>query len=82
MGAKILVVDDEKKVTTFLSRVLGEIEGFFVEVAETAEEALQKIESVTFDLVLVGFKLPKGGSWGSGLEISFLFTSPSPSPYW
>jgi DNA-binding response OmpR family regulator len=58
MGAKILVVDDEKEVRTFLSRALGEIEGFSVEVAETAEEALQKIESVTFDLVLVDFKLP------------------------
>ena len=58
MEAKILVVDDEKEVTTFLSRALREIGGFSVEVAETAEGALQKIRNTMFDLVLVDFKLP------------------------
>jgi ActR/RegA family two-component response regulator len=58
MGTKILVVDDEMQVRTFLSRALDEMGGFSVEVAETAEEALQKIEGTMFDLVLVDFKLP------------------------
>jgi CheY-like chemotaxis protein len=51
MGAKILVVDDEMEVRTFLSRALDEMGGFSVEVAETAEEALEKIERTMFDLV-------------------------------
>ena len=58
MGARILVVDDEMEVRAFLSKALSEIGGFSVEVAVTAEEALQKIEDTVFDLVLVDFKLP------------------------
>lgn len=58
MGAKILVVDDEIEVRTLLARALGEMGGFSVEEAETAEEALQKIQDNVFDLVLVDFKLP------------------------
>ena len=58
MGAKILVVDDEKEIRTLLARALGEMGGFSVEVAETGEEALQKIENALFDLVLVDLKLP------------------------
>lgn len=59
MGTKILVVDDDEEVRAVLFRTLSEVGGFSVEVAGTAEEALQKIESATFDLVLVDFKLPE-----------------------
>jgi len=58
MGARILVVDDEKEMRSLLSRALGEMGGFAVEVAETAAEALQKIENTTFDLVLADLRLP------------------------
>ena len=58
MREKILVVDDDKQVTGYLSKVLSEVAEFSVEVAETAEKALQKIQSVMFDLVLVDLKLP------------------------
>jgi DNA-binding response OmpR family regulator len=58
MQKKILVVDDDKHVRGYLSKVLGEVGGFSVEVAETAEEALQQIQNVMFDLVLVDLKLP------------------------
>jgi CheY-like chemotaxis protein len=54
----ILVVDDDKQVRGYLSTMLSEVGSFSVEVAETAEEALQKIQSVRFDLVLVDLKLP------------------------
>jgi len=59
MGTKILVVDDEEQVRTYLSKVLSTTGDFSVEVAETAEEALEKIQSGVFDLVLVDLKLPK-----------------------
>jgi DNA-binding response OmpR family regulator len=58
MRERILVVDDDKQVTGYLSKMLSEVAQFSVEVAETAEEALQKIRSVKFDLVLVDLKLP------------------------
>jgi DNA-binding response OmpR family regulator len=58
MQARILVVDDEEDARTFLAKALAEIGGFSVEVAVTAKEALQHIESTLFDLVLVDFQLP------------------------
>jgi len=58
MRDRILVVDDDKQVRGYLSIMLSEVGSFSVEVAETAEEALQKIQSVMFDLVLVDLKLP------------------------
>jgi DNA-binding response OmpR family regulator len=58
MTEKILVVDDDKQVSGYLSSALSEVAGFSVEVAETGEIALQKIQSVMFDLVLVDLKLP------------------------
>ena len=58
MRATILVVDDEEQVRTFLSKALVEAGGFSVEVAETAEESLGKIQNYVFDLALVDFKLP------------------------
>jgi CheY-like chemotaxis protein len=58
MGARILVVDDDKQVRGYLSTMLNDVAGFSVEVAESAEEALQKIRGAMFDLVLVDLKLP------------------------
>ncbi len=58
MGAKILVVDDEPEVRTFLAKALGEMGGFSVEVAASANESLRKIEDSVFDLVLVDYRLP------------------------
>jgi DNA-binding response OmpR family regulator len=59
MGTKILIVDDEEQVRTYLYKVLTITGDFSVEVAETAEEALEKIRDMDFDLVLVDLKLPK-----------------------
>ena len=58
MRDRILVVDDDKQVRGYLSTMLSEVGSFSVEVAESAEEALQKIQSMMFDLVLVDLKLP------------------------
>jgi ActR/RegA family two-component response regulator len=58
METRILVVDDDEQVRSYLSRALDERGGFSVEVAATAEEALRKIENAVFDLVLVDLKLP------------------------
>ncbi len=58
MGPKILVVDDELEIRTLLARALSEMGGFSVDVAETAEGALQKIETTPYDLVLADVQLP------------------------
>ncbi len=60
MGAesRILVVDDEKEIRGFLSKALTRLGGFKVELAESGEDALQKIEREPFDLVLTDLKMP------------------------
>ena len=59
MESRILVVDDEKEIRGFLSKALTRIGGFQVELAESGEEALQKMEKDPFDLVLTDLKMPK-----------------------
>lgn len=58
MKKKILVVDDDKQVRGYLSKVLTEVGGFSVDLAETTEEARQKIQRAAYDLALVDLKLP------------------------
>jgi two-component system sensor histidine kinase/response regulator len=59
MGNRILVVDDEKEIRDFLKKALSRMGGFHVDLAETGEEVLKKIEEETFDLVLTDLKMPK-----------------------
>ena len=61
---KILVVEDEKKVASFIKRGLEE-EGFTVELAKDGEEGLKLINDETFDLILMDLMLPKM----DGLEV-------------
>jgi signal transduction histidine kinase len=56
---RILVVDDEKEIRDFLSKAITRMGGFHAELAESGEEALQKIEKEPFDLVLTDLKMPK-----------------------
>jgi heavy metal response regulator len=55
---RILVVEDEKKVASFIERGLTE-EGFEVEVAYDGEEGVAKAEQGSFDLILMDVMLPK-----------------------
>jgi len=54
---RILVVDDEKEIRALLSKALTHLGGFQVELAESGEEALQKMEREPFDLVLADLKM-------------------------
>ncbi|OQY20395.1 MAG: DNA-binding response regulator [Desulfobacteraceae bacterium 4572_35.1] len=54
----ILVVEDEKKVASFIQRGLEE-EGFTVEIAVNGEEGSEKAESNHYDLILLDIMLPK-----------------------
>ena len=53
----ILIIDDEKNIRQSLSGILTD-EGHSVELAETGEEGLQKMETSLFDLVFLDVKLP------------------------
>jgi two-component system response regulator AtoC len=54
---KILVVDDEEGMREGLKKALL-IEGFSVQTAANAKEALQKLEKGGFDLAFVDYRLP------------------------
>ncbi len=54
---KILMVDDDKSILRSLSRILQKC-GYQVETAETGKDALGKIKSNHFDLVLFDIRLP------------------------
>ncbi|RMF45708.1 MAG: DNA-binding response regulator [Deltaproteobacteria bacterium] len=64
MSARILVVEDEKKVASFIKRGLEE-EGFVVELAADGEEGLSLATEKKFDVVLMDLMLPKR----DGLEV-------------
>ena len=55
---RILVVEDERKVSTFIQRGLEE-EGFSVDVAYDGEEGVKKAETQPYDLILMDVMLPK-----------------------
>lgn len=55
---RILVVEDEKKVASFIKRGLEE-ENFSVDMAYDGEEGLYMAESNPYDLILMDLMLPK-----------------------
>lgn len=65
MAKKILVVDDEKPISDIIKFNL-EKEGYEVVVAFDGEEALEKVESESPDLIILDLMLPKI----DGLEVA------------
>jgi len=61
---KILVVEDEKKIASFIKTGLEE-EKFLVDVAFDGEEGYEKATNNTYDLILLDIMLPKK----NGLEL-------------
>lgn len=53
-----LIVDDEKEVLKLLTNIIIDF-GFEVDVAADGQEALEKIRSKKFDLVITDLKMPK-----------------------
>jgi PAS domain S-box-containing protein len=72
--AKILVVDDEPVIREFVSQVLGE-QGHHVETANNAADALMKVKSKRYRLILLDIKMPGM----SGIELYRQFQKIAPS---
>ena len=64
-GQKILIVDDEADVCTVVKDAL-EYEGYATDVATTPNQALQFLDTMTYDLILIDIRLCGGMS---GIDI-------------
>ena len=62
---KVLIIDDEEKISTLLSKIIG-LEGFEVLQAADEKKGLQKLETADIDVVICDVKLPDS----SGLELA------------
>jgi len=56
-GARVLIVDDEKAIRDGLQKVL-EIEGYQTEMSHNGYSAVEKLQSIEFDLVITDLKMP------------------------
>ncbi len=57
METRILVVDDEISMREFLG-ILMEREGYHVDLADSAESAISRLQSTSYDLVISDVKMP------------------------
>src|SRR5919197_5409327 len=56
-AAHILVVDDDRRIRALLSRILI-AEGYRVTTAGDAAEAIARLKSLTFDLIILDVMMP------------------------
>ncbi|SHK64771.1 sigma-54-dependent transcriptional regulator [Epilithonimonas mollis] len=71
---KILIIDDEEKIRTLLSRIIS-LEGFEVFQASDVKNAKKRLEVSEIDVVISDVKLPDG----SGVEFSKIIKNKYPS---
>lgn len=55
--AKILVVEDDEKVSKILTKILKE-KGYIVNTAKNGKEAIESIEAISYNLALIDVRLP------------------------
>lgn len=71
---KVLIIDDEEKIRTLLSKIIG-LEGFEVLQAGDAKSSLKKLEAADIDVVICDVKLPDC----SGVEFSKIIKEKYPA---
>jgi two-component system OmpR family response regulator len=71
MGAKVLIIDDERDTCTLLKKFLTRL-GYFVYVAQTLKSGLAMVNDITPDIVFLDNNLPDGFGWDhiSGIQHS------------
>lgn len=55
---RILIVDDEQDIRTYLSTLLGD-QGYETVQAKDGEEAMQKVQAGTLDLITLDISMPE-----------------------
>jgi len=68
-AARILLVDDDPMITELVVDMLG-MEGYEVDTATNGIEALQKLESQRYDLIITDLHMPKLDGSGFYRELS------------
>jgi CheY-like chemotaxis protein len=68
VGHKILCVDDDPEILTFVTRCL-DTEGYETESCSSGEEAITKVESGDFGLVLLDISMPGMDGWETSYRI-------------
>lgn len=71
---RILIIDDEEKLRTLLSRIIS-MEGFEVVQASDCKAALKKLDQSEIDVVLCDVKLPDGNGVDLSQKIKEKFSS-------
>lgn len=56
---KVLIVEDDRKLQSFIARALNE-EGYVTDICRTGREALEQLGQITYDLVVLDWMLPEG----------------------
>jgi DNA-binding response OmpR family regulator len=56
---KVLIIEDDRKLASFLSRAFSE-EGYVVDTCRTGAEALQQSRVIPYDLLVLDWMLPEG----------------------
>jgi len=72
---KILVVDDEKRIVDLVKKYL-EREGFSVDEAFNGQQALNKISSSSYDLIILDLMLPIVDGWTVCKDIRQKYDTP------
>ncbi|MEP7163817.1 MAG: sigma-54 dependent transcriptional regulator [Ferruginibacter sp.] len=71
---KVLIIDDEEKIRTLLSKIIS-LEGFEVLQAADCKSALKKFEQPDIDVIICDVKLPDG----NGVEFSKIIKEKNPA---
>jgi two-component system, OmpR family, phosphate regulon response regulator OmpR len=69
LGAHVLIVDDDRRIRTLLTRFLRR-EGYFVTAAASAPEAREILRDIAFDLIVLDVMMPgeSGLQFAAGLR--------------
>ena len=67
-GAKVLVVDDDPKIRKLLQRILVG-EGYLVQTADSAADAIEIIGTAQFQAVVLDIRMPDPRGQGSGIDV-------------
>lgn len=68
----ILIIDDEEKLRSLLSRIIG-LEGYIVSEASAAKEGLKKLAKEEINVVITDVKLPDGNGVELAQKIKFQY---------